>query len=254
MSLAFIIQARSGSTRLPNKVLLPFYNDSTILDIQIDLLSKNFPQYPLILATSTNKADDVLAAKYGNDKRVSIFRGDENNVLKRFADAAQANNVFDIVRICADNPFLSVIHIGKLIEEYLKVKPDYISYKFKSGTPAIRSHSGLFAEVVKLSALVKVLALAVEPVYYEHVTNYLYSHPDKFNIHFIPVPEILNRYEDSLRLTIDTKEDFTQVQQLYTEVIHIYTGNYTLENLLAEVDSNVTLQESMRNRIKQYAK
>jgi spore coat polysaccharide biosynthesis protein SpsF len=254
MNLGIIIQARSGATRLPNKVLLPFYKEQTILDIQLAMLEKHFSHYPIILATTTNSNDDTIANKYASDKKIKVFRGDEQNVLKRFVDAAQANNISHIVRVCADNPFLSPVYLNKLIEEYTQTRPDYASYRFKSGTPAIRSHSGLFAEVTSLTSLVKILNLAVEPVYYEHVTNYIYTHPDKFKVHFIPVPEILNKYEESLRLTIDSADDFNQVKELYAVVVQKYGQDYTVDNLLAEVDSNVHLQESMRNRILQYAK
>ena len=153
---SFIIQARSASTRLPGKILIPFYNDETILDIQLENISKSFPEALVIIATSVNKADDVIVAKYENDKRVKIFRGDENNVLKRFVDAAKQFEIEHIVRICSDNPFLSMPHLKELINFYFSKIPDYASYRFQNGTPAIKSHSGLFAEVVSLKALEKV--------------------------------------------------------------------------------------------------
>src|ERR1700722_5916822 len=120
---SFIIQARSGSKRLPNKILLPFYNNETILDIQIDNLLKYFPESSIILATTINKADDVVEEKYAGNSRLKIYRGEEDNVLKRFIGAAKAFKVQHIVRVCADNPFLSMAYCKAMVDTYFKINP-----------------------------------------------------------------------------------------------------------------------------------
>ena len=122
---SFIIQARSASTRLPGKILIPFYNNETILDIQLKNISKSFPGALVIIATSTNKADDVIVAKYATDNRFTIFRGDENNVLKRFIDAAKQFEIEHIVRICSDNPFLSMSYLKELVSFYFSKMPEF---------------------------------------------------------------------------------------------------------------------------------
>jgi len=80
---AFIIQARSGSTRLPDKIMLPFYDNKTILDIQLESIQKHFPGALIIIATTAKEPDDVIADKYSNWTGINLFRGDENNVLFR---------------------------------------------------------------------------------------------------------------------------------------------------------------------------
>jgi spore coat polysaccharide biosynthesis protein SpsF (cytidylyltransferase family) len=251
---AFILQARSGSKRLPNKILLPFYNEKTILDIQLENLQKNFPGALIILATTTNKADDVIAEKYAGNKSINIYRGEEENVLKRFIDAAKAFRVESIVRICSDNPFLSMKFCVELIDAYFKVWPDYTSFCFNNGTPSIKSHCGLFAEMVSLKTLEAVLNSTTEPLYYEHVTNYIYSHPDSFKINFLPVPPFIDSYLDKLRLTIDTESDFTNLQKLYLAVLKKYGEKYTVEQLLTEVDRDKELVRIMTEQIRNHAK
>jgi len=251
---AFVIQARSGSTRLPNKILLPFYNGKTILDIQLENIKENFPGSLVILATTVNNADDVIMDKYINWDGLNVFRGDENNVLKRFIDAAKAFGVENIIRVCSDNPFLSMSYCDAMIDEYFKAHCDYVSYGFSNGTPAIRSHSGLFAEMTCLKTLEKVMQSTTEPLFMEHVTNYIYTHPSDFKCDFISVPEFIDSYLDKLRLTIDTQVDFTNLQKLYLAVLKKYGFKFTDEQLLAEVEANTELVKSMSEQIKQYAK
>jgi len=76
-NIGFIIQARLGSTRLPSKLTIPFWNDSSIFDLLIEKLKSNFSDIPLILATSTNQENDVLE-KIALDRGLLVFRGDEN--------------------------------------------------------------------------------------------------------------------------------------------------------------------------------
>jgi spore coat polysaccharide biosynthesis protein SpsF (cytidylyltransferase family) len=251
---AFIIQARRGSTRLPDKILLPFYKGKTILDLQLESIREAFPDVPVILATTINKADEVLADKYTNWAGLDIFRGDENNVLKRFIDAAKVFGVENIIRICSDNPFLSMSYCAVMIDEYFKTHPDYVSFNFNNGTPAIRSHSGLFAEMVSLKTLEKVMQSTSEPLYMEHVTNYIYNNPIDFHLDFIPAPEFIDRYIDKLRLTIDTYLDFVSLQKLYLAVLNKYGSEFTVEQLIAEVESDTELVKSMSEQIRQYAK
>jgi spore coat polysaccharide biosynthesis protein SpsF len=251
---AFIIQARSGSKRLPNKIMMPFYNNETILDIQVNGLLQHFPGALIILATTTNKIDDVVVEKYIDNNSLSIYRGEEENVLKRFIGAAKAFGVENIIRVCADNPFLSMDYCSTMIDEYFKTLPDYCSYKFINGIPAIKSHSGLFAEMVSLKVLERITNETDEPLYCEHVTNYIYSHPSDFKIDFVPVPVILDEHIDRLRLTIDTQMDFVSLQKLYLAVLNKYGKGFTLEQLLAEVNNDAELVKLMTEQIKQYAK
>lgn len=255
-TISFIIQARFNSTRLPGKICLPFYNNQTILDIQLNNLLAFFPGSSIIIATTTLKADDVIAEKYSSDARIKIFRGNENNVLKRFIDAAKSFGIQHIIRICSDNPFLSMSHLKLMIDRYLITLPDYISFRFANGAPSIRSHCGLFAEMVNLKALEMVQKglTSTAPFYLEHVTNYIYSNPQQFNIEFIPVPAFLNDYFDTLRLTVDTEQDFVNLKKLYLAVLNGYGSNFTIEQLITEVEKDKNLLNIMKEQIRQYAK
>jgi spore coat polysaccharide biosynthesis protein SpsF (cytidylyltransferase family) len=103
--IGIIIQARTGSARLPGKTLLPFFEDKSILDIIIENIQNHF-QEKIIIATTQNTQDEKIV-EIAKRNKVLWFRGNEENVLKRFIDAAKNFGLNTIIRICGDNPFIS---------------------------------------------------------------------------------------------------------------------------------------------------
>ena len=214
MKTAFLVQARMGSTRLPHKVLRPFYNNNCILDLLVDKLDQ-VADTDIIIATSIGSENDVIE-QFCKERSMVCFRGEENDVLKRFIDAAEANGVDRIVRVCSDNPFLELNSIKKLVEVAKKSDAEYISFDI-NGSPSIKTHFGFWTEYVSLGALKRVQCLTDNPIYHEHVTNYIYSNPTIFNVQWIDGPICL-RGRSNIRLTIDTNEDFTNAQHIYAEL------------------------------------
>ncbi|MDF1672096.1 MAG: hypothetical protein P1U41_01210 [Vicingaceae bacterium] len=243
MSTAIIIQARLGSTRLPEKMILPFYQDKNILSILLENLLEH-SNTPVILATTTNPNDDKIA-DIANEYKINIFRGDENNVLDRFIKAAEQFNIDNIIRVCADNPFLQINYVNQLISEIENHNElDYISYTIDNKTPAIKSHIGLFAEATTSNTLKKVARLTANPLYLEHVTNFIYSN-EKFNIKLIPTPNIFfNRLD--LRFTLDTQEDFNLLKDLY---LSYKKFNNDIIKLIEYIDNNKSTLTQMNTQI-----
>jgi spore coat polysaccharide biosynthesis protein SpsF len=217
--VGIIIQARSGSIRLPNKMVLPFYNNKSIIEIVIETIKKAIPyQIPIILATTIKESDSFIA-DIGKKENILVYRGDEENVLKRFIDAAQCYKVDGIIRVCADNPCLSEKYLNTLYQTTLNDPGynDYISFSKNDGTPTIKTHYGFWAEYVKLDALLQILQLTDETIYTEHVTNYIYTHPSDFNLRLIKIPI---EYENkTIRTTVDTIEDFENISEMYNFLI-----------------------------------
>ena len=231
--MIIIIQARVGSTRLPNKILLPFNNNKTIIDIITDRLFKNKYAIPVVVATTTNKKDDILYEKIKKNKNIYCFRGSENNVLDRFINCAETYNKEIIVRVCSDNPFISLEYLEKLIEEYIEnLDKDYMTYTIDGIKPSIQSHIGIFTEIVKLESLKKIKNKTDQQLYIEHVTNYIYQYNDIFNIKLIK-----NNFNSDevhkIRLTVDSDNDFQLISSLYDNIKDFSTDNvikYILDN------------------------
>lgn len=247
MKTAFLVQARMGSTRLPQKVLLPFYNNNCILELLVNKLSQ-IANTKIIIATSVSSENDVIE-QFCKEHSVICFRGEENDVLKRFIDAAEANGVERIIRICSDNPFLELNSIKKLVEVGNKSDAEYISFNI-DGFPSIKTHFGFWTEYVSLDALKKVQRLTDEKLYHEHVTNYIYSNPAIFKVEWIEGPSCL-KGRSNIRLTIDTLEDFANAQNVYAELCKVNpypTINEVVSYLDAHPDSyNAMVQQINKN-------
>ena len=70
------------------------------------------------------------------------YRGSEEDVLERFIGAAREYDFHNLIRICADNPFLDVKGTVSLLNFHLENQNDYTGYKLSNGLPSIKSHSG----------------------------------------------------------------------------------------------------------------
>lgn len=247
-----LIQARTGSTRLPGKMKSVFYNDLTLAQLIFKKLSSLNTHLPVVLATSTNSNDDCLeewAKSYG----LKVFRGDEEDVMNRFIEAAELYNIKTIMRVCADNPFLSVAHITELLQRQTENNSDYLSYQMKDGTPVIKSHLGLFTEVVKLSALKKAKELTSEKLYREHVTNFIYGNPEKFDVKFIDLAPELSERKD-IRLTIDTQEDFETSAMLFSGLCKNNNPEVPISEIISYLRENPTVLAKMQKEIEKNAK
>lgn len=240
MSTFIIIQARTGSTRLPNKMLMPFYDGKGILQILIERILAEFPKgfNKLIVATTINIGDDRIS-NLCDTLGINCYRGSEDDVLQRFIDAAEHFRAEKIIRICADNVFLDVKLLKILYDSLENTKSDYLSYCKSDGTPSIKTHYGFWAEGTTLKALQSIVKATNDRLYHEHVTNYIYTHPDNYSINLQEIDDTIPGIEkhDDFRLTIDTAEDF----QISNEVYNFFADNnfpITSENVIKYVEAH----------------
>lgn len=250
-SIGIIIQARTQSTRLPKKTIISFYQNDCILSIIIKRLKNVLDHVPIVVATSNKPEDDIIASLVNSIPSVGLFRGDEKNVLDRFIRTAEKYSLDSIIRVCADNPFIDVERIKELIAN-LDETHDYVSFKLADNTPVIKSHQGLWAELVKLEALKTVISLTNDNLFLEHVTNYIYTHEEIFNVKLMPAPDYLYERND-IRLTIDTPEDFKNAQYIYNTLIENRL-NINTKNIINLLNTSPKLLLSMKEIIKENTK
>lgn len=251
MTDGIVIQARSGSTRLPAKILLPFDGQRRILDIIIENISHECPDKKIVLATTTNPADDRIA-EIAQQKGILCYRGSENDVLSRFIGAADRFDIDRLIRVCSDNPFLRADSFNELFRAHdADPMADYVAFAFPDGRPTIKSHLGLYAELATADALRRAAASTREQLYIEHVTIYLYTHPDQFRCHYLQLPERLKERLD-IRLTLDTKEDFNILHRLYRQFDE--SSDKSVESLISLIDANPEYGRIMKQNIKQNEK
>ena len=250
-NIAIIIQARLGSTRLSNKMILPFWNGKSIFELLLSKLNENFENIPIILATSTNSENDILES-IAKKNGLLVFRGDENDVLQRFISACDFFKIKHCIRVCADNPFLDVKELKNILDfAENNTSFDYINFNVNN-IPSIKTHFGFWTEYVTLAALKKVNTLTKEKLYHEHVTNYIYENPEKFQIYFLsPNMNVIGRTD--IRMTLDTIVDFQVLSELYGILSEKYV-DFGIDEIISFLDNNsqysTIMNVQMKNNVK----
>ena len=246
MDFQFLIQARSGSTRLPKKVLAKIYDRITLLEFVYHrvLLSNQANSENTWILTTSSSSDDSLVS-FLKEKNINYYRGNEDDVFDRFEQFlisidSKADYFF---RICCDNPFIETTFINEMtdyIESNNSDSIDYLSYKNNKGKPAILTHWGFFCEAIKRESFLQAHKYITKSYQREHVTPIFYQ-SDYYQAHFLTMPSILNDKE--YRLTVDTNEDLIIIESLLNK---LKTINFSYIDILNFVKDNPTLLNNMR--------
>jgi spore coat polysaccharide biosynthesis protein SpsF len=200
------VQARMGSTRLPGKTL-KLINGYPLIWYAIERLRHIDGISDVIILTSDLPGDDVLAL-WCKKNNVSFYRGSEDNVLKRYYDAAIYYSANNIIRATGDNPFVDYEAATSLLEGHLALHAEYSSNKAEvySSLP-----DGLGIEIFSFTALEQSHVLSTKPHHFEHVNEYILENKKKYKIFKDTMAGGL--YDNSdVRLTVDTQEDFLKAE------------------------------------------
>ena len=199
-----ILQARMSSSRLPGKVLRPIL-DRPILAYEIERIKQSKKIDKLVLATSLNTDDDSLE-ELAKDLGIDCFRGDLNNVLKRFYDCATLYNADIVVRLTGDCPIIDPHIIDEVIGLHMDSKSDFTSNTLYRTFP-----DGLDVEVLSYDTLSTIYKNASLKEDLEHVTKYIYTNKEKFKLQ-----NVQNDIDYSyIRWTLDTIDDFYFFKHFY---------------------------------------
>jgi spore coat polysaccharide biosynthesis protein SpsF len=199
-----IIQARTGSTRFPNKVFALLSGKPLIWHC-VDRLKKSKEIDEIVLATTTNPRDIVLE-EWAKENNVSCYRGSENNVLNRFYEAAKQYHADVIVRITSDDPFKDYEVIDHVIDV---LRTQNLDFAYNNNPPSFPE--GLDTEVFTFTALESADNNSASEYEQEHVTQHFYRKAESFKQKNVSYTENLS----NLRWTIDTEADFEMAQQVY---------------------------------------
>lgn len=201
-----VVQARTGSTRLPGKVLADL-DGEPMLGFQLRRL-RGLPDAQVVVATSDRPADDAVAdvaAAVG----VAVVRGPEDDVLGRFLVALDAFPAPTVVRLTGDCPLTDPGIVGSVLAHHTRHGADYTSNVLPRSFP-----KGLDVEVVSAAALRVAQAEATDPADREHVTPYLYRHPGRFRLANVDSGRDLGEEW----WTVDTASDLARVRTLVASV------------------------------------
>jgi len=222
LRIVAVIQARMGSTRLPGKVLKPVAGQPLLWHIVHRLKASHLIE-EIAVATTTNPRDDAIV-EFGSKHGITVVRGPEDDVLSRFARAAEVLDADIIVRVSSDAPFIDAGFIDHLIASMIEQGGDYVLLE----EGAITAHEGV--DPMTRRALDKLMMDASDdPVAREHVTGYFKLHPD-----FVPIARataVPSLAKNGGRLTIDTPDDLAFAEAVHAR-LQAKAGEASLDDLL----------------------
>jgi len=203
-----IIQARTGSQRLPGKVLR-LIAGKPVLEHIIDRVRRARRIQEIIVATTILKEDLGIVSLCAS-KGVRVYCGSENDVLDRYYQAARLAQAKHIVRITGDCPLIDPKVIDKVIARYERSAADYSSNVLAHTFP-----DGQDVEVFSFKALGKAWKEARLLSEREHVTPYIWKNPRLFALSGIEHKKDLS----DKRWTLDNPEDLRFISKIYK---HLY--------------------------------
>lgn len=203
MKTVAIIQARTGSTRLPGKVFLQLAGEPMLTRV-IQRVQQAQSVSAVVVATTTMPGDQAIV-DLCKHLAVPVYRGSEDDVLDRYYRTACLHEADTVIRITSDCPLIDPTVIDDAVEAFISgdPAPDYVTtHQFPRG---------LDTEVFSMSALERAWNEDRNPKWREHVTAYLYRHPELFNVVTLSCPDD----HSSLRWTVDTPQDFELARCIY---------------------------------------
>lgn len=241
MKILCVVQARmGGSQRLPGKVIKPILDKPMIL-YTLNRLNKSKYIDEIILATSKENKEQPLV-NVVEKEGFKVFRGEENNVLKRYKDTVDKFDGDIIIRVTGDCPLIDPIIVDNVITYFKMNNFDYVRLDIPNSF--IR---GFDVEIFSKESLYKVYNTVnsledtyekkgfTKENYLEHVTLYMYNHRDMFKVGYVKGEDFYNK---AYRICVDTKEDFELVSNIY----EYFKNEYVMAKEIVEyLDKNPSI-------------
>lgn len=238
MKIVATVQARTGSSRLPGKVLMPIVG-KPMLELQLERIRQCRLVDEVVVATSTERRDDPIE-EVARRAGVSCFRGSETDVLSRIVGALKASKADLHAEFMGDSPMPDPLIVDGVIGYYLKHAD---RYDYVSNALTITYPPGMDVYVYPSAVLFEAEQRVSDPALREHVDLHIAKHPDRYRLCNLEAPPWF-RYPE-LHLEVDTREDFEVLTAIFE---HLYPQNpgFGLARVIDFVQANPELAE--RNR------
>lgn len=192
------IEARMTSSRLPGKVLADM-GGQPALALMVERLRRVPSLDGIVVATTVNATDDPIAT-LADRLGIGCFRGSEEDVLLRVLGAAEAHAIDVIVETTGDCPLIDPAVVERTIQAYRASGAGYVSNVLRRSYPI-----GMDTQVFARSVLADVARRTADPFDHEHVSVFIYRHPELYSLLNVAAPA--RQTDPTLRLTLDTPED-----------------------------------------------
>lgn len=167
---------------------------------------------------------------------IPVFSAETDDTLALFAKALESYPCEKFVRFETACPFIDRFLVDRMVKESRRLAEpaDYVGYRSHDGTPAMLTSVLLYGELV----LTKTLHRLNEKLRHHedrlHPTRYIYTHPDRFRIHWLPVPEGLDRRD--IRLVLANEDDW-EVHQIIVDALGPDCDGHHIAHLISECPS-----------------
>jgi spore coat polysaccharide biosynthesis protein SpsF len=223
-----VVAARMTSTRMPGKSMAPLASRPSLAHIITRLRHSRYLD-GVVIATTEHATDDPIRA-CAQSENVPVFSGSEDDVLERTLRAAQSVKADVIVQVTGDCPLIDAQVVDRTIAAYLESKPDYASNDMLETYP-----KGMDTEIFSTEVLAQVAMLTKDPADREHVSLYIYEHPQRYRLLNVAAPPEHTRPE--LRLCIDTREDYQVISAIY-DTLYPLKPDFGLTDIFAFLDEH----------------
>lgn len=215
-----------GSSRLPGKVLQDLAGQPMLHRV-VDRVGRAKTLDDVVVATTTRPDDDIIE-QLCSANGWNCFRGSENDVLDRYYKAAVDSRAQVVVRITSDCPLIEPLIVDRVVQEFRDAQPNV---DYTSNVVSLRTFPrGLDTEVLRFDVLERAWREDRNPAWREHVTPYIYRHPELFRIHCVTSDIDYS----SMRWTVDTPEDLDFVRHIYNHFGHDDFSWYEVLDLLGQ--------------------
>jgi len=245
MRIVTAIQARTSSSRLPGKVLMPLCGEPLLFRL-IERVYKASLRGTIVVATTERDEDDIIE-QLCQERGLNCFRGSVNDLLDRHYQLALEYKADALVKIPSDCPLVDPSVIDCVIGYYLDNPGcfDYVSNLHPASWP-----DGNDVEIMSLEALTAACTEAQRGFEREHTTPYIWENPDQFRIGNVTWSSGKD-YSTSHRWTIDYTEDYRFIAEVY-ERLYPYNPAFGLNEILSLIEKNPGLSEFNKRYAGQY--
>lgn len=234
MKIIATIEARMTSSRLPGKVLLPAQG-KPMLARMVERLRMVPSLDGIVVATTVNATDDPIEA-LAKELGIGCWRGSEDDVLARVLDAAQAFEADVIVELTGDCPLIDPAIVEQCVQDYKAAGVDYLSNILERTYPI-----GMDTQVFATKILADVASRTDDPTDHEHVSLYIYRHPELYSLKNVPAPA--EHFDPELRLTLDTKQDYELIDTVFSALLPAKGAGFSLGDVLTLLKAHPELRK-----------
>lgn len=245
MKIVATIQARMGSTRLPGKVLMSVCG-KPLLQYQIERIQRSRLVDEVVIATTTNSRDEAIV-ELGQKLDVLVYRGPEDDVLKRISGLLQTHDVGVHVELIGDSPLIDPQIIDEVVGYYLK---NQSKFDFVSNGTEVTYPAGMEVNVYPGRVLIEADSIvSVDDPSREHVDIHISKNP-RFRCVCLRAPAHFHRPD--IFLEVDTLRDFEMLSGLISHFVEMGKDYFSLSQIIDFLEQRPDLIKHNQNEERRY--